>query len=43
MRLMGAYKKVKANMAALEKIFPGPSGHRMSRFEQQGLNTLLLE
>ena len=40
---MGAYKKVKANMATLEKISPGPSLHRMSRFGQHGLNRLLLK
>ena len=35
MRPMGAYKKVRANMATLEKISPGPSGHHISRFGQQ--------
>ena len=37
MRPMGACEKVKANIAPLEKISPGPSLHHMSRFGQQPL------
>jgi hypothetical protein len=34
---MGACKKVKANIAALEKISPGPSLHHRSKFGRQPL------